>query len=541
MSKIAGYLQEHLQGEVSTNSALRAAFSHDMSILEMTPEMIIYPRITNDIRKVMRFTWQLAEKGHVLPVTPRGGGTNNTGAAIGKGIIISTTAHMNDILEFDGKQRLIRLQPGVGTRTLSTALVLHGLAIPSFIRADSRATVGGAVADGATSWLSAVSGGIQTSTQQLEVVLANGDVLQTERLSKRDLNKRKGLQTFEGEIYRSLDNLIEDNKELIEQKIGVDTADSSGYSAIAKVKQRDGSFDLTPLFIGSQGTLGIISELIMKAEFSGAHYAVATIAFPTKEAARDSFEILRTFEPAFLEYFDNAFFETAARYGKKYDFYQQTDGAAIVIGFNDLSDRARRKKLQKVVKYFAKQEVTIDARDESLEAEELLGILDIGAYTVLPQEAHVASPPLFDNVFIPPERFEEFRGAVDILAQKYHTQLPIRYRILDSIVFTRPVLSFQKVGDKQKIFKLLEEFSSLVAQYSGTLVGVGGEGRVKTRFTQAQLDDDVRELYAAIKAIFDPYNLLNPGVKQTYELRELVSLLRNDYDTAPMRDDTVAL
>lgn len=540
MSKIAGYLQEHLQGEVSTNDGVRAAFSHDTSILEMMPEMVIYPRVTNDIRKVMRFVWQLAEKGHTLPVTPRGGGTDATGAAIGKGIIISTPAHMNEILEFDGKQRLVRLQPGVGARALNTALILHGLAVPTFVKTNSRITVAGAIASGATQWFSAVSS-LSTTTQQLEIVLSNGDVLQTERLSKRELNKRKGLQTFEGEIYRALDNLIEDNKELIEQKIGIDTADSSGYSMIAQVKQRDGSFDLTPLFVGSQGTLGIISELILKAEFFNGRYAIAAIAFSSKEAARDSLDALRAFEPAFLEYFDGDFFQAATRRGKKYDFYQNNEEAVVLIGFNDFNERARRKKLQRVTKYFTKQEVIIDARDDSSTAEELLAVLEVGSYVALPTEASLASPPLFDGVFVPPERFEEFRSAVELLASKYHVSLPIRYRVLDSTVHTRPTLSFQKVGDKQKLFKLLDEFTDLVGQYGGALVSTSGEGRVKARFAHKQLDEDVLLLYKAIKEIFDPYNLLNPGVKQAAEIRELIALLRKDYDTAALRDDTVTI
>src|SRR3954469_4279382 len=113
MSKVASYLQEHILGEVSTNPAILTAMSHDGSVLEIKPEMGVYPRVTSDVRKVARFAWQLAEKGHVLPITSRGYGTDETGAAIGKGIIVSFPAHMNRLFEFDAKQKMIRLQPGV--------------------------------------------------------------------------------------------------------------------------------------------------------------------------------------------------------------------------------------------------------------------------------------------------------------------------------------------------------------------------------------------------------------------------------------------
>ena len=91
MSKVSTYLQQHVSGEVVTDTATRRALARDASVLEITPEMVIYPRVTNDIRKVARFAWQLAEKGHVLPLTVRGGGNDETGGAIGKGVIIAQT------------------------------------------------------------------------------------------------------------------------------------------------------------------------------------------------------------------------------------------------------------------------------------------------------------------------------------------------------------------------------------------------------------------------------------------------------------------
>ncbi|HMH69946.1 MAG TPA: FAD-binding oxidoreductase [Candidatus Saccharimonadales bacterium] len=143
MSKVAMYLQEHISGEVVTNAALLGAMSRDGSVLEIAPEMVVYPRTTNDIRKVARFAWQLAEKGHMLPLTARGSGTDQTGAAIGKGIILSLPAHMNAILEFDAKQKLVRVQPGINAKALNDALLLHGVGIPSMPYSAAYSTVGG--------------------------------------------------------------------------------------------------------------------------------------------------------------------------------------------------------------------------------------------------------------------------------------------------------------------------------------------------------------------------------------------------------------
>ena len=103
MSKVAHYLQEHLVGEVMTSEDARKYFATDASIFTLPPAIIVYPRNENDVRKTARFTWQLAERGRVIPMTARGLGTDQSGAALGSGIMMVFPAHMNRILEFDGK------------------------------------------------------------------------------------------------------------------------------------------------------------------------------------------------------------------------------------------------------------------------------------------------------------------------------------------------------------------------------------------------------------------------------------------------------
>lgn len=534
MSKVASYLQEHITGEVSTQPNILDAMSRDGSVLEIKPEMVVYPRITNDIRKVARFSWQLAEKGHVLSMTPRGAGTDGTGAAIGKGIIINTTAHMNAVLEFDPKQKLVRLQPGLNAKALADALSFHGLALPALPEDAAYTTLGGAVANAAGGTLSGKYGDMRSWVYQLEVVLANGDILQTERLNRRELERRKGLQTFEGEIYRTIDSLIEDNKEIIEQKIGVDGYDTSGYSAIAKVKQKDGSFDLTPLIVGSQGTLGIISEMIVKADFIGLQTGVLVAALSSKELARDLLDELKKLEPGLLEYYDGELFEIASAEGRRYRFYSDIDGmvgAVIVIGFNDFNDRARRKHLKRTEKILSQTDATYEVADGE-EAAELLSVREVSSFLLAPNASGASAPPLLDGAHVPAERLEEFSRTLKTLEAKHHVALPLHLNALTGLLYTRPVLHLHKVGDKQKIFKLLDEYAALVAYHGGYFVAEGGEGRIKARFTDAQLDDDVRVLYEGVKNAFDPYGILNPGVKQVSEVRQLVSQLRRDYSLA---------
>jgi FAD/FMN-containing dehydrogenase len=534
MSKIAAYLQEHILGEVTVNPTLLEAMSHDMSVLKMTPEMVVYPRVTNDIRKIARFAWQLAEKGHVVPLTARGGGTDETGGAIGKGIILVFPAHMDRIMEFDSKQKLLRVQPGATAQAVNNALALQGMAIPALPPSAAYSTLGGAVIKNTSGLLSGKYGAMKEWVSQLEVVLATGDLLQTGRISKRELGKRKGLQTFEGEIYRAIDNLIEDNKQLIQEKIATDVRNNAGYAGIAEVKQKDGSFDLTPLFAGSQGTLGIVSEMIMKTEFTSASTAVAAIAFNSHETARDTLDKIRDLEPAFLEYYDGTLFTLAAARGRTYSFAKGIEGkisAALLVGFDDFNERTRLRKLKKLHKLLKNTECHIESADGD-ESVPLLAVQGVTAFAIAPEGKDISAPPVLDGAYVPPERFEEFIGAAAALAAKYQVVLPVHGRMLSGLVYARPILSLHKVGDKQKVFKLLEEYGTLVAEYGGDLIGDGAEGRLKASVAYKELDPEVAALFAAIKAVFDPYGILNPGVKQAVETRHLVSLLRSNYDMA---------
>ena len=103
MSKLVQYLQEHITGEVIDASDAREYFATDASIFRVVPQVIVYPRSTTDVRKVARFTWQLAERGKVIPLTARGSGTDLSGGAIGSGIVMAFPAHMNKVLSFDSK------------------------------------------------------------------------------------------------------------------------------------------------------------------------------------------------------------------------------------------------------------------------------------------------------------------------------------------------------------------------------------------------------------------------------------------------------
>ena len=533
MNKVANYLNEHLLGEVTTNTYIRQAFSTDASILSITPEMVVYPKTTNDIRKVARFSSQLAEKGHNLPITARGAGSDQTGAAIGKGVIVNTTAHMDAIFEQDTKQRLVRLQPGVMFGALNQALRLQGAVIPAYPWSSAYSTIGGAIANNASGMLSGKYGTTGDWVNQLEIVLSNGDILQTGRINKRELNRKKGQQNFEGEVYRHIDNLLTDKAAVI-ANIAPDARDNAGYSGIAQVKHKDGSIDLTPLFVGSQGTLGIISEVIMKTDIAS-NISTCAFAFSHHNEARDAADILRKTDPCLLEYIDSELFESALETGKTYPFVTAAlekgkVAAVLLVGYDDVSERARAKKQKRAQKLLQGLATSTELSRGTAENDELLGLRSVGWVAVHPTGlADAAVPPLLDGAYIPAERLEDFMAALEGFKAKFSVTTPLYGRLLDNIFYLRPILNIAKVSERQKTLKIIDAYATLVNAHNGCLIGEAGEGRLKTPFACKELDTETVELYEAIKDIFDPLGILNPGVKQKQDLKSLAGALRSSY------------
>ncbi len=532
-SKVAQYLNEHLLGEVTTNEHIRRQYSTDGSVLRITPDMVIFPRSTSDLRKIARFSWQLAEKGHQLPVTVRGGGTDQTGAAIGTGVVIDTQTHLNQIYEVDVKQKLVRVQPGVTFKALNDALRLQGLWIPAFPSSQAYSTVGGAIASNSSGTMSGKYGPVGDWVYQLEVVLSNGEILQTGRINKREVGKKKGTQTFEGEIYRTLSNLFSDNAQLIDS-LAVDVRDNAGYN-IVDVERKDGSIDLTPLIVGSQGTLGVISEVILRAQALPDAPLVGALAFQDHDSARDGVDILRSMDPSVLELIDGRMFEAAVERGKKYQFYSDALGqgqvaTVVLVEFDNSGDHAKKKIAKKIAKTFEKQSVFVALERDSVKAADLQILEQVTSLALLPDKSEDSAPPLLEGAYIPPERFEDFTKAVAELETKNHIDLPLCGHAGEHLYYTRPLLNFSKVGDRQKIFKLLAEWSTIVADHGGCLVGTDGEGRLKAAFAYKNIDDEVKELFKSVRELFDPLGTMNPGVKQAVELKKLAADLRHDYN-----------
>ena len=538
MSKVAHYLQEHLLGEVMTSQDARDYFATDASIFTLTPSIIVYPRNEQDLRKIARFTWQLAERGKIIPMTSRGAGTDQSGAAIGEGIIVVTPAHMNKILMLDPKKGVVVTQPGLNYGKLQQTLHTHGRFLPPFPASLEYSTVGGAVGNNAAGEKSIKYGATREFVKRLRVILANGEVIETGRLSKRELNKKKGLTNFEGEVYRQLDGLITDNWELIQgAKLPV-SKNSAGYE-LTSIKHKDGSFDLTPLFVGSQGTLGIISEIEFETDVYNPNTTLMAAYFDDATSLTQAVMEITKLRPSAVEVVDDYllnFLDTHNPNQIRGLVDKPFPKFILLVEFDDLSERNQkraRKKAAKILKKLATQSKT--ETDE--EAKERMWKIRRSSAAVIWQSiGRSKALPIIEDGTVPLERMGEFMHGVYAIFEKYNLTAAIWGHAGDADLHVHPFFDLSQVGDRQKIFKVMDEYYSLVISMGGTTAGEHNDGRLRGPYLTQLYGPELYEVFRQVKQIFDPYNTLNQGVKIDVSSEDAKSMLRQEYSVAHLYD-----
>ncbi len=540
MNKIASYLQEHLVGEVLTGQDVRNYFSTDGGIFKLMPSMVVYPKNTQDVRKVTRFTWQLAEKGHVLPITARGRGSDQAGAAIGKGVVMVFPAHMKRLLELDIKQKLARVQPGINYLAFQQAVETHGLFLPPYPSSIDYATLGGAIANNTAGEKTVKYGATRKYVHSLEVVLANGEVIQTGRISKRELDKRKGFTTFEGEIYRALDGIITDNWEFIQKHAGEPhvSKNAAGY-ALSLVKQKDGSFDLTPLFVGSQGTLGIITEAILRLEPFNPDTTLFKIDLESLKDAGDVVAALLKLGPSALEVVDKHLLDFLEKVNpnRLKGLVQKPYPALVLLAeFDDKKTSAQVKKAKMVQKALKKANIPFVATQDYDEQQRLWTIRHSAAAVIWHVEGSKKALPIIEDGVVPREKFSELIEAIYALFEKYNLDVAFWGHAGDANLHLQPFLDLGVLGDRQKVFKIMDEYYDTVLKLGGSTCGEHNDGRLRAPFLPKVYGPEMYKIFQEVKKTFDPYGTLNPGVKIDVTMKDLVPLLRNEYSMEHLAD-----
>ncbi len=531
MPKIAHYLQEHLVGEVTDAMEVRRYFSHDSSILQIMPSVIVYPANENDVRKTARFAWQLAQRGKTLPITARGGGSDTSGAAIGSGVVMVFTAHMNRILALNPKKEFVTVEPGISFGSLQQTLYTHGLFLPPYPISSAYATIGGGIANNSIGEKSVKYGDLGKYVEKLSVVLANGELIETGLLSKRELNRKLGLTTLEGDIYRGIDTLIEENQALLkdERKRIRAKHNRTGYN-LFDVKKK-GSFDLTPLFLGSQGTLGIVVEATLRLVEHNPATEVAVLSLNSLSDLHDILPKLAELKPSVCEMVNKAAVYEITRLNPnqlKGVLDNPSAEMHLILEFDDTKQSAQKKAIKRLTRLAEKSGSYLRIADSSQERERIYKFRRAVATLLLQARGNAKAVPVAEDVSLPIDRLADFLERAAEIYSLAQLQPAIWGHAGDGVVRMHPVLDLAQIGDRQKLFKLADMIYDASLTMGGSISAAAGDGRVRAPYLGNVYGQEARQLMLQVKQIFDPAGILNTGVK-TASIDEVKALMRGEY------------
>lgn len=519
MSKLAEYLNRHIVGNVFDRPTICEVYATDHSILEITPRIVAFPETTDDVRKLVRFVNQLAIRELQLPITVRGTGIDKTGASIGSGLVLSTE-RLNRIEEIDNRGRLVRVQPGLTLGELNSALRLQGLWLP--IGYDPRITIGSLIANCPNDDMINRYGGIYRCVDRVEVVLASGDLAQFAPYHQHTIDAKIAENSAEGVLYRKIDQILDEQADTILDR-SMRPFDAVGYANITHVREGR-TTNLLPLLFASQGTLGVITDIILRVEPLPPVPKRLLVSFHDLKTAQRFLNYASDLEPYLLKIYDLRILENAAIHGKKSNLFNRKlgKGMLVLLGF-DYHKFKTSRRFQRCLDALPENVLRIE---ESPENAKEFQKLDNLLLSYLNDDDKGERAPILDEVFVPSVSFSNFLDGLKQLEDTLGLELPLYGSFSTSSYNVRPEFDYASFDGRKQMVEFLKLYTQLVESCQGSITGNGPEGQVKALMTTRELNENERKLYESIKEAFDPQNILNPHVKLGAKTRDILRYLR---------------
>lgn len=525
-------LKTVFKGEIATDGRTRTNFSHDASIYEMVPEAVLAPKDTEDIQELVKFVTAHKAAYPALSITPRSAGTDMSGGAIGNSLLIDMTQHFNKIHEVTDQK--LHVQPGVYMRDVDPLLKEKHAIIGSTPASRNICTVGGMVGNNSGGEQSLRYGNVENAVRELKVVFADGKEYIVKPLNRRQLEQKMAKNTFEGRLYKQVFELIEENYDLIRNARPRVNKNSMGYNLWSVWDRETGIFDMTRLITGSQGTLGIVTDITFRLLPRLEHNGLLVLYLSNIKYLGDIIATVMRHQPATFEGFDDITFELGIKHfklfkqqlGAKEWLKQQAALASSVAKFRghlpnmvlmvefegETPEEVAQKtaKLQRALqKYKVKMEIAGD-EDQSSRFWQIRR----ASLSLLRERVHGKyASPFIDDLTVQPRYLPEFLPALRKIIRKYDLPATIAGHFGDGNFHVIPLMEIESHAAQAKLEPCMREIVPLVLKYGGTLAGEHNDGMVRGPWLPAVFGDEMYLLFRRTKEIFDPLYIFNPHKK----------------------------
>jgi FAD/FMN-containing dehydrogenase len=534
-TKLKNDLEKLLKGHVSDSLRLRDKYSHDASMFELRPEVVAYPEDVQDLCKLVTYVSKSkrTEKAHIS-ITPRSGGTDMSGGAIGTSIVIDMTKHFDRII--DVSQTSAHAQPGVFYRDFEKATLKWGALMPSYPASRELCTIGGMVANNSGGEKSLEFGKTEKFVTELKVVLADGKEHTIRPLTKPELMKKIKQTTFEGKLYKHIYELIDKNYDLIKAAQPKVSKDSTAYHIWNVWDRQTGIFDLNQLIIGSQGTLGIVTDITFRLVPAPVHSGTLVVFLRDTNKLGKLINNVLEHKPATFEGFDNY---TLMLSFKLFYYFHTTLGwfntlklglqllpslfmllkgipkMILLIQFTGNTPEEVADKVNTMRKALRPYSRMAQFEEDATEAKERkFWIMRRESFNLLRKKVHDKhTAPFIDDLVVPPEHLPEFLPELRRIVNSYKLVATVAGHMGDGNFHVIPLMKIENKLERIKLAPAMREVNELVLKYGGSLSGEHNDGMVRGPWLHQMYSPEMMQVFRDVKSTFDPQNIFNPDKK----------------------------
>ena len=510
-----------LEGELKYDKITTTIYSTDASAYKERPVAVIWPKGTDDIRKILTYA-RLNHTG----VTLRAGGTSLAGQVVSSGIIADISRYMNKILEINREERWVRVEPGVVLDELNMNLKEFGLFFGPETSTSNRCNIGGMVGNNACGSHSLVYGSTRDHIIELKTLLSDGSEAVFGQIDGKDFKDKCSQDNLEGSIYRNINTILGNKtnreyiiKEFPDPKIkrrntgyALDLLlDSKVFDSISENK-----FNFCKLVAGSEGTLAVITEIKLNiVPLPPVNKALVCVHLSTRNEAFKANLIALKFNPQAVEMMDNRILDlTVDNLSQRNNrfFLEGKPGAILIVEFaRDLTEEidSTTQSLIKALKEYGYgySYPVIKGKDISKVWE--LRKAGLGLLTNMKGDPKPVS--LIEDTAVNVEHLPAYMEDIELMLASHGKDAVFHAHIGTGELHLRPILNLKDPADAELFRTIGIETARLVKKYRGSLSGEHGDGRLRGEFIPLMLGDHNYNLLKEIKKCWDPYNILNPG------------------------------
>lgn len=539
METLIAELKNIIKGEVLSDEKSLDHYSKDGSIFQMKPWAVVLPFSKEDIINLVK--WVTIQKSEIkepeikekFSITCRGKATDQAGGPINTGIIIRFPKYLDKILEIGTD--FVKVEPGAIWSDLNKKLELEqGRFIPCYPASANFASLGGGVANNCAGEKSVKYGPIREYILSLKIILADGKEVEFKNLKSDEIAQKQAQKDSEGEIYRRVSDLLIGSHNLIQNsRLNVNKM-SSGYWLYDVLKE-NGDIDLTRLISGSQGTLGIITEITLKTIPKPKNTALLLVAFNDLIKAGEAVPKILKLGPSAFEMVDRFLIEMTQK--EKPEMVEtlmkgrsQTPALVLLIEFDGDDINVLKTRIEEAKKIIS--DLTKDFREayEKTIQDDLWKVRRAAAIVAESAKGAKKALPFIEDSIVNPEHLSEYLSKLYEIFKKYDVQFSVWGHAGNGNIHVQPFLDLSNPADVEKLSNITKETYEAVIKLKGALSGEHSDGLMRTPFLKESFGEPLYKLFEEVKNIFDPAGILNPYKKVGIDWEFSKKYLRREYE-----------